>query len=255
MSLLSPQAYLGGEVSLRKIFGVGPMTAGRLRARGLIKVKDLKGWLSAVKKERISQRAKKAKIEALVNEVTANRRPLSCLEGYQVRLHNRIARNALVRFMRDQCRLSRTLLPPWGSRTRDPPRPARPSPLFAKELVLSYRGKPPYEGGWKWPHGPPKPTSLASVPTFPDGQVPKMPSTLTKAQRDALIRDLTSPHSLRQGFPCECFQTKDTCQDFNPRRHNRRTHPNLPPCHWLRDKCHPYGPRRMLKRNRGLKPS
>ena len=166
---------------------------------------------------------------------------LECLPSPQVRLHNRIARNALIRFMRDQCGVPRNLLPPWGSRTRDPPLPHKTSPRFAKQLVVPYlQGnglKPPYEGGWKWPHGPQTPTALASVPTYPDGKVPKMPPNLTTNQRNALIRDLTSTQALRQGFPCGCFQSKATCQDFNPSRHNRRTHPHLPSCKWHAQTC------------------
>lgn len=241
MSLLKPQPYLRGEVRLRKIFGVGPMTGNRLATRGLVKVKDLKQWLREVRNGPGTQAQKKAKIEKMVNEVTANRRSLKCLEGYQVRTHNRIARNALVRFMRDQCGLPRNLLPPWAFRTRDPPLPHKPSPHFAKQLVIRYasgrRLKPPYEGGWKWPHGPRKPTAMASLPTYPDGKVPKMPTNLSTNQRNALIRDLTSNQALRQGFPCACFQSKETCQDFNPSRHNRRTHPHLPSCKWHNSTC------------------
>ena len=241
MSLLKPQPYLRGEVRLRKIFGIGSVTATRLRAKGLSKVKDLKQWLRGVRNGPGTVSQKKAKIEKMVNEVTANRRAMKCLEGYQVRLHNRIARNALVRFMRDQCGLPRNLLPPWASRTRDPPLPDKTSPHFAKQLVVRYQSggrlKPPYEGGWKWPHGPQKPTTLASVPTYPDGKVPKMPPNLTRAQRNALIRDMTSGQALRQGFPCECFQSRATCQDFNPSRRNRRTHSHLPPCKWHNHTC------------------
>ena len=50
MSLLKPQPYLRGDVRLRKIFGVGPMTAARLQTRGFIKVKDLKTWLRATRR-------------------------------------------------------------------------------------------------------------------------------------------------------------------------------------------------------------
>lgn len=232
MSLLQPQPYLRGEDRLRKIYGVGRMTSTRLRTKGLVKVEDLKKWLRDVKNGPGTQRQKRTRIEHLVNEVTVNRRARSCLEGYQVRLHNRVARNALVRFMRDQCRLSRALLPPWGSRTRDPK--TRP---FAKELVTAYgpgQTKPPYEGGWKWPHGPLKPTGKPSVPLYPDGRVPKMPLTLTKAQRDALIRG--GAQKPRQEFPCSCFQSKETCQDFNPSRHNRPGN-HLPSCRWARGEC------------------
>lgn len=253
MSLLKGQPYLGADEPLRKIYGVGRMTATRLRTKGLVKVKDLKAWLRDVRRGPGTHLTKKRKIESLVNDVTMNRRRLKCLEGYQVRSHNRIARNALVRFLRSQCHLPANLIPPWGSRTRLPPRQGRPSPLFAKQLVEPYNGKPPYEGGWQWPHGPLRPTTLASVPMFPYGKAPKLAPELTQAQRDALIRSPHSPQRFRQAFPCSCFQSKETCQDFNPSRANRRLAGGPPPCRWLTGQATCQNAGRRRKRSRGLK--
>lgn len=233
MSLLKPQRILADNDHVKKIYGVGKMTQRRLERYGIHTVGEIKAWIQNIKdNRRMTPNQKKRAIEQMVNSVTKNKHAGECIEGYSVRIHNRISRNALVRFIRDQCGLERLMLPPYGSRTRSPPLPGRDSHRFAKELVVATNGNPPYEGNWKWPYGPLRRTALADIQVFPHGKIPKMPDHLTQDERNNLIRSEGSRHRYRQNLPCTCFRSRNTCRDFSRVNHNRRTLPIRPYCEW-----------------------
>lgn len=252
MSLLKPQRILADNEQTKKIYGVGKMTQRRMRRYGIHTVGDLKTWVHNIQNNRRTTPAqKKSLIERMVNTVTRNEHAGECIEGYSVRIHNRLARNALIRFIRDQCGLERFILPPYGSRTRSPPIAGRDSPMFARELVVETNGNPPYEGGWKWPYGPLRRTLLADIPVFPHGKVPKMPENLSQDERNNLIRSERSRHRYRQKLPCGCFRSMKTCRDFSRENNNRRGRSTRPYCKWneIRSRCHDDNGDSMRARN------
>lgn len=219
--------------TVRRVPGVGRMTQMKLlRTYGIAKLGELRDFVLDIKRDPdLTVAQKRAALETFVNRVTRNTRRGVCLEGYAPRLHNRLARDGLIRFMRTDGRLAvpAAMAPPYAAKVRDPADPA-----FDRGLVEAPHT---YEGGWAFPHGgATKPTGRPRPLFYPYGRSSKMPVGITNAARNNLIRN-DPRHAARQTYPCNCFRSQATCSDFGPRRGNRIVDPRLPPCWWDGAKC------------------
>lgn len=231
--------------SLRHINGVGRMVRGRLKGQGIRTLEQLRSHIRSLIAEG-SNAAKKRRLQDFVDTVTLNPRRLTCIEGYVPRKHNKFARDGLIRFMANDVRVSRHLLPTFRDKTRRPPQPGVPSPAFDKRVI-------PFEGGWAYPHGSRFPTTLGRPATYPFGKAEEPPAELTRAQRNHALR--TDPRfNQRRHFPCKCFKSRRTCGDFGPRQQNRVAGSRLPPCTWLNGECTDLVLRRSERRRRSRHP-
>lgn len=250
MAALAP---VGDGVNLRRIAGVGDYIAGRIQARhGIADTLQLAAYVNALDT--------RAQIQAFLDDVTANPRACQCLEGYVVRRFNRNAREGLVDWFVRRLDIPHGRRPHFSAppSTRKPPPPGMPgNPVpgtdgrrFYRRTVLPGGGQPAVEGGWAFPYArpahraiPTNPATAQGVATYPYGRHNYKGSALadapTRAARDAIIRNPAADNAAynRRYWPCPCFRHKETCQDFNPGRHNRPGG-GLPPCRWAAGKCH-----------------
>lgn len=238
---------------VRKIRGIGPLMSRRLMTSYNIQTTlQLRTFLLGIINEsKLSRNQKKKRLEEFVNNLTRNPRFGNCLEGNQPRIHNQMARDALIRFMMIDMKMDPRLKPRFYNRSRKPPKPTSPSPRYDHRLIIPYGisdQHPPFEGGAAFPHGPTTPNKEGvHPPSLPFSKSQGFPPGLTRAQRDAWIRNLGDLHHNRQFWPCTCFQTKDTCQDFSPSRRNRRLDTTLPSCEWTGRKCRDFTRRRSKR--------
>jgi len=177
-----------------------------------------------------SRRERSRNLKHSLNRITRNQRPVSCFEGYAIRMHNRLGRDALVKLLRDVGGFPEWILPSTAERSRDPMDAA-----FDPRLVRNVLGEGPTEGGYAFPHdGGLHPAPWFGEPTYPDGRDPLRTDHplrdpfLPRAQRDVVVR--ASP---RPQWPCSCFRTRTTCEDMDYRRGNRIGGTARAFCTWL----------------------
>jgi len=231
--------------SLRHVEGVGRLMRGRLRGQGIRTLDQLRDHIRGLIGEG-SNATKKRRLQAFVDTITLNPRGLTCIEGYVPRKHNKFARDGLIGFMADDVGVPHHLLPTFRDKTRRPPRPGAPSPAFDKRVI-------PFEGGWAYPHGSRIPTTLRRPRSYPFGKAEEPPADLTRTQRDHALR--TDPRfSQRRHFPCKCFKSRRTCEDFGPRRRNRLEGSRLSSCIWTNGECTNFVPRRSQRQRRSSHP-
>ncbi len=251
-------------MSVRRIYGIGPLMAQRLKTNHNIRTRvQLRNFiLGIVNNPDLSQNQKKIRLETFVNNLTRNPRYGQCLEGNIPRIHNKMARDGLIRFMMVDLNIGVALKPTYYDRSRKPPRIGDPSPRYSSALIRfhgAHGNRPPVEGGPAFPHGPALPTRPGTLPpAVPFGKSQGFPAGLRVNQRNAWIRDPTDPHSNRQYWPCDCFRSRETCQDFAPQRQNRRLDPTKPFCTWdaALNACRPFLLRRSTrKRSKSAKRS
>lgn len=231
--------------SVRHVDGVGRLMQARLRAAGIRTLAQLRAHILALANGG-STRAKKRRLQDFVDTLTRNPRGRSCLEGYVPRIHNKFARDGLIHYMAHTLQLPANVLPTFRDKSRRPPLPGRPSPHFDWRVI-------PFEGGWAYPHGPRIPTATRRPRSYPFGKSDPPPAGLTRAQRNEALQN-DPRYAARRRFPCTCFQSRETCEDFAPGRNRRDNRPpgsRLPACVWDGAVCGEFVPRRSERLGAG----
>lgn len=228
--------------SLRLIPGVGRHIAAEITR--LYGVRDLQELADLVNGFR-----SRAQTQRFVDDVTRNPRACECLEGYVVRVHNRQGREGLIDWMVGAAGIPPARRPLYSNPhlSRDA---TRNDGSFYGPTVVGVGARRPTEGGWPYPYARPSRRALpragpAPPPTYPYGRHDYKGSDLeaagtNRAARDAILRTRAPGEAgaaaSRRYWPCACFRSRQTCQDFNPGRQNRRGS-GQPPCAWRRGHC------------------
>lgn len=246
---------LGGPT--RDIRGVGPYVARRmLENYAIANTLQLANYINGL--------PTRFQVQNFVDDVTQNKRSCECIEGYVVRRHNRQAREGIIDWIvLAMPAFPQRLLPNYADphSTRAPPRPGQGALVpgqggrrFYRRVVRRVGPVPAFEGGWPYPHARPAARNLATNPaaaqgvaTFPYGRHDykgsALEAALTRAARDAILSDPNPRNAAynRRYWPCACFKSRRTCQDFTPGRGNRPGG-GLSPCGWIAGTCQEVAP-------------
>jgi hypothetical protein len=178
---------------------------------------------------------------SFIEQIAGNPRANMCLEGYYPRRHNKRIVDGLTEYIQQ-------IIPDFEYRDANKYR----APTNSVDNVLncgtneyvvyeSYNGSTASTATMKREGGAyragPGPSGQ-----YKYGKSCMLSNVLTDAERDVLLN--TAPYISRKHYPCKCFQSKKTCEDFSEGRNNRvlRTKSKVgkstvPYCTWEDGRC------------------
>lgn len=217
--------------------GIGPLLRQRLltHAPPLPTVRKLKAWF-----RRMQSMDSSVQREWLLT-MTENPRADMCMEGYVVRKHNRRALETLVKVAQD---VRGAESPAWWANLMPEAGLDRSDPRGARwhwQAALA-------EGGEAHPYARIEGTQRVPARAIPstrwhNGYDPLSKSSLQgkveEAQRDAILRDRSDPAFNRTKWPCNCFQSVETCKDFGREGNlvDAAGRKIRAPCKWADGRC------------------
>lgn len=201
-------------MSVRLLPGIGKMAAARLALLNITTITELDNYILS---------HTDAELRRLVRDISANERAGQCLEGYIPRKYNKRIYDGLVDHIRSHRPFQIDDYRTW--RITDPDR-----------QILQCDPQPRMVDWDLQDSVPDASTVIRQGRPWSRGKSCKLPPTLSNTERDYLIRN-NFAYKAKRKYPCSCFQSKKTCDDFASSRGNRVRGSKLPYCRWAGNMC------------------